>query len=60
MKRDAIKKIPLSDTTLASLEPEDKDYRERDTGGLYFVVQKTGKKSWQLRYKNEKIGRAHV
>ena len=54
MKRDAIKKRPLSDTTLASLEPEDKDYRERDTGGLYFVVQKTGKKSWQLRYKNEK------
>lgn len=54
MKRDAIKKRPLSDTTLANLEPEDKDYRERDTGGLYFVVQKTGKKSWQLRYKNEK------
>lgn len=53
MKRDAIKKRPLSDTTLANLEPEDKDYRERDTGGLYFVVQKTGKKSWQLRYKNE-------
>lgn len=54
MKRDAIKKRPLSDTTLANLEPEDKDYRERDTGGLYFVVQKTGNKSWQLRYKNEK------
>ncbi|WP_151716643.1 tyrosine-type recombinase/integrase [Acinetobacter sp. TUM15071] len=54
MKRDAIKKRPLSDTTLANLEPEDKDYRERDTGALYFVVQKTGKKSWQLRYKNEK------
>lgn len=54
MKRDAIRKRPLSDTTLANLEPEDKDYRERDTGGLYFVVQKTGKKSWQLRYKNEK------
>lgn len=54
MKRDTIKKRPLSDTTLANLEPEDKDYRERDTGGLYFVVQKIGKKSWQLRYKNEK------
>lgn len=54
MKRDTIKKRPLSDTTLANLEPEDKDYRERDTDGLYFVVQKTGKKSWQLRYKNEK------
>jgi len=54
MKRDAIKKRPLSDTTLANLEPEGKDYRERDTGALYFLVQKTGKKSWQLRYKNEK------
>jgi integrase len=54
MKRDAIKKRPLSDTTLANLEPEDKDYREKDSGSLYFVVQNTGKKSWQLRYKNEK------
>ncbi|AZN68678.1 DUF4102 domain-containing protein [Acinetobacter haemolyticus] len=54
MKRDAIRKRPLSDTTLANLEPEDKDYRERDNGALYFLVQKTGKKSWQLRYKNEK------
>lgn len=51
MKRTAIKKRPLSDTTLASLEPEDKDYRELDTNGLYFLVQKKGNKSWQLRYK---------
>ncbi|MFW1916573.1 tyrosine-type recombinase/integrase [Acinetobacter baumannii] len=54
MKRAAIKKRPLSDTVLANLEPEEKDYRERDTQQLYFLVQKTGKKSWQLRYKNEK------
>ncbi len=51
MKRAAIKKRPLSDTTLASLEPEDKDYRELDSLGLYFLVQKQGTKSWQLRYK---------
>lgn len=51
MKREAIKKRPLSDTTLASLEPEDKDYRELDSLGLYFLVQKQGTKSWQLRYK---------
>ncbi|MDV7506127.1 tyrosine-type recombinase/integrase [Acinetobacter baumannii] len=51
MKRTAIKKRPLSDTTLASLEPEDKDYRELDSNGLYFLVQKKGNKSWQLRYK---------
>ncbi|MNG64268.1 Prophage CP4-57 integrase [compost metagenome] len=54
MKRTAIKKRPLSDTTLANLEAEDKEYRECDGGALYFLVQKTGKKSWQLRYKNEK------
>lgn len=54
MKRAAIKKRPLSDTVLANLEPEEKDYRERDTQQLYFLVRKTGKKSWQLRYKNEK------
>ncbi|EMP3450716.1 tyrosine-type recombinase/integrase [Acinetobacter baumannii] len=53
MKRSAIKKRPLSDTTLLNLEPENKDYRERDSNSLYYLVQKTGKKSWQLRYKNE-------
>ncbi|MDH0178724.1 tyrosine-type recombinase/integrase [Acinetobacter pittii] len=53
MKRNAIKKRPLSDTTLLNLEPEEKDYREPDNGALYFVVKKTGRKSWQLRYKKE-------
>ena len=51
MKRTAIKKRPLSDTTLASLEPEDMDYRELDGNGLYFRVQPNGKKSWLFRYK---------
>lgn len=41
----------MADTTLASLESEDKDYRELDGNGLYFFVQKNGNKSWQLRYK---------
>lgn len=54
MKRTAIKKRPLSDTTLTGLEPEDKDYRELDSNGLYFVVTMKGSKSWQLRYKNSK------
>lgn len=53
MKRTAIKKRPLSDTTLASLEPEDKDYRELDGNGLYFRVQPNGKKSWLFRYKKQ-------
>ncbi|ESK40599.1 hypothetical protein P256_01054 [Acinetobacter nectaris CIP 110549] len=51
MKRSDIKRRPLSDTALASLEPEDKDYRELDSNSLYFLVQKNGNKSWQLRYK---------
>lgn len=52
MKRSDIKRFPMSDTTLASLEPEDKDYRVKDSdSGLYFVVKSSGTKSWQLRYK---------
>lgn len=51
MKRTAIKKRPLSDTALASLDPENKDYRELDGNGLYFRVQPNGKKSWLFRYK---------
>ena len=51
MKRTEIKRRPLSDTVLANLVPESKDYRELDGNGLYFFVQKNGNKSWQLRYK---------
>lgn len=51
MKRSQIKRIPLSDTTLASLEPETKIYRVSDGNGLYFRVKPTGQKSWELRYK---------
>lgn len=34
MKRTEIKKRPLSDTTLANLEPENGDYRVKDSGSL--------------------------
>lgn len=51
MKRSDIKRRPLSDTVLANLEPEAKEYRELDGNGLYFRVKKDGNKSWQLRYK---------
>lgn len=34
MFRKDIKKRPLSEKTLASLEPEEKDYREHDGAGL--------------------------
>ncbi|MQT30668.1 tyrosine-type recombinase/integrase [Pseudomonas helleri] len=51
MKRTDIKRRPLSDTTLAGLEPDSKEYRELDASGLYFRVKPDGQKSWQLRYK---------
>lgn len=51
MKRHEIKRTPLSDTTLASLEPESTIYRVSDGNGLYFRVKPTGQKSWELRYK---------
>jgi integrase len=52
VKRTAIKRRPLADTVLATLEPEAKEYRELDGAGLYFRVKPDGGKSWQLRYKN--------
>lgn len=51
MKRTEIKRRPLADTVLATLEPEAKEYRERDSAGLYFRVKPDGNKSWQFRYK---------
>jgi len=51
VKRSQIKRRPLADTVLSSLEPEPKEYRELDGDGLYFRVKPDGSKSWQLRYK---------
>jgi integrase len=51
MKRSEIKKRPMADTVLASLEPEATEYRELDGNGLYLRVKPDGSKSWQLRYK---------
>jgi len=51
MKRKDIKKRPMADTVLASLEPEEKEYRENDGNGLYLRVRPDGSKSWQFRYK---------
>ncbi|WET11382.1 tyrosine-type recombinase/integrase [Pseudomonas sp. D3] len=51
MKRTDIKRRPLADTTLSSLEPEAGAYRELDSSGLYFRVKPNGQKSWELRYK---------
>lgn len=51
MKRDQIKRRPLADTVLATLEPEAKAYRVADGNGLYFRVKPNGWKTWELRYK---------
>lgn len=51
MKRADIKRRPLADTTLSSLEAEAGAYRELDSPGLYFRVKPNGQKSWELRYK---------
>ncbi len=52
MKRSDIKRRPLADTVLNSLEPDTQEYRELHERGLYFRVKPNGGKSWQLRYKN--------
>ncbi|MDR6235332.1 integrase [Pseudomonas psychrotolerans] len=53
VKRSDIKRRPLSDTVLASIEPGTREYRELDGNGLYLRVKPDGQKSWQLRYKNQ-------
>lgn len=40
MKRSEIKRRPLSDTALASIEPETREYRELDGSGLYLRVNR--------------------
>ncbi|MCU0072953.1 integrase arm-type DNA-binding domain-containing protein [Pseudomonas koreensis] len=51
MKRSDIKRRPLADTVIATLEPEMKEYREHDGNSLYLRVRSDGNKSWQFRYK---------
>ena len=42
VKRSEIKRRPLSDTVLASIEPETREYRELDGSGLYLRVKPDG------------------
>lgn len=58
MKRTAIKRRPLADTVLQTLEPEEKKYREAyGVDRLYFVVTPSGSKRWEVRYKSPITGR---
>lgn len=52
LKRSDIKRRPLADTVLSSLEPETKEYRETyGIDRIYFVVSPNGRKRWEFRYK---------
>lgn len=54
MKRTDIKRRPLADTVLSSLDPEAKEYRENyGTDRLYLVVSPNGRKRWELRFKKQ-------
>lgn len=53
MKRTQIKRFPIADTALESLEPEASEYRVKDSESLYFRVAPSGKKSWVFRYKKD-------
>jgi len=44
--------ITLTDSKIWSFKQTGKDYRISDSNGLYIKVSKTGKKSWQFRYKD--------
>lgn len=52
MKKDQVKKRPLSDTVIANLEPETTEYSIKDSKGLYLFVKPTGARSWKMRYKD--------
>jgi hypothetical protein len=51
MKRTVVKRRPLADSVLVSLEPGANVYREHDGAGLYFRVKPNETKSWELRFK---------
>ena len=54
MKRTALDGIKqIKDAHLYNLEPKAKEYRISCDTELYFRVSPTGKKSWQLRFKDD-------
>tara|TARA_B100000700_G_scaffold189815_1_gene209242 strand:- start:78283 stop:79524 length:1242 start_codon:yes stop_codon:yes gene_type:complete len=58
MKRSQIKRRPLADTVLSTLEPEAREYMESyGLDRLYFVVSPSGRKRWVVRYKKPTTGR---
>jgi Arm DNA-binding domain len=43
----------LTDTAIKKAQPTDKPYKMPDERGLHLLVQTTGAKLWQLRYRHE-------
>lgn len=42
--------MSLTDTKIKSLKPSDKQYRVRDSGGLFIQINTNGSKLWRYRY----------
>ncbi len=42
--------MPLTDSTLRSAKPRDKQYKLSDEKGMYLLVKPDGKKYWRLKY----------
>ena len=56
VKRHEIKRTPLVEMVLRSLEPEDKLYRIRDgSNQLHFIVDANGTKRWEVRSKRPDV-----
>lgn len=53
MKRQDIKRRPMPDAVIESLEPEAAVYREQHADDVYLRVKPNGAKDWQLRYQLE-------
>ena len=45
--------MALTDATVKTAKPKEKDYKLADTGGLYIFVTKAGRKLWRLKYRYE-------
>jgi len=43
--------MALTDTTIKSAKPRDKDYKLSDGGGMYLLVKKHGNKYWRINYR---------
>jgi hypothetical protein len=43
--------MPLTDTKVKTAKPQDKPYKLTDGRGMYLLVNKTGSKYWQYRFR---------